>query len=345
MDNPLAFFFAVQQAFKTLWDDDVLANPSSVVHWSHWLTVMYLVVWVLARLRFLFVYTRVYRLHIDRELTLSIIKCSASNFCIGGYDIVGRVRVPKMCIGFSQCFIITTDSMYVGMYGHVDVAVKVTRFAWHGALVPDPVSSTINDTSNAITTFRNISTCPTSPEIETFSEVAMPDSVPENVRTRSTKAANRMAAVYNKGKGVAQVFIISGSPGIGKSLSARMLAKEVDGELYSGYDPTRPGNSIWKIIYRMNEKPIIIVIEEFDVLLTNLMSGLVNDSDTVLLDAKCKATWNNLLDNIKLFRKVIVVMTTNLNDDQLLCGACKGDASLLRSGRVSERIDLNPHRI
>ena len=111
--------------------------------------------------------------------------------------------------------------------------------------------------------------------------------------------------------------MISGRPGTGKSSMDILIAKELNGSLCKTYDPTNPGDYLENVYNQVNptdKNPLILLIDEFDILLHSLHNKQVVLHDDIPTEVSNKTKWNNLFDdlNLKLFPNLIVILTTNL---------------------------------
>ena len=136
--------------------------------------------------------------------------------------------------------------------------------------------------------------------------------------------------VYNK-TGHASIFI-NGVAGAGKSTIGYLLAKELNGSYCHTFNPTEPGDYLSNLMIdiRVDDDPVIIVIEEVDVLIKNIDKGLEKNNE-IPIEIYNKTTWNNFMDDL-IFYKIIIIFTSN---------TCKADidkidSSYLRQGRIDE---------
>jgi Cdc6-like AAA superfamily ATPase len=171
---------------------------------------------------------------------------------------------------------------------------------------------------------------------------------------------------YNKNKKC--VIMIDGPTGSGKSMIGKLLAKQIDlkstdyvpniydlnkgknqGLLCETYNPTSAGDSI-DIIYNTVEptfeNPLIIVIDEFDILLDKFHNKTMDLHKHVQHEVYDKKSWNKLFDDISIncYLHLIVILTTNKSKDNFtnICDDDyedikykKYDSSYIRDDRIN----------
>jgi len=138
------------------------------------------------------------------------------------------------------------------------------------------------------------------------------------------------------------VIMISGGPGTGKSSMGVLIAKKCAEEFEEGYlcktfNPTSPGDPLRYLYNQCNptlKKPLILLIDEFDILLDSFHHNQVVLHEHIPTEVYNKITWNNLFDDInsKLYPNLIVILTTNLTRENI---EKEYDKSYIRPGRVN----------
>lgn len=93
------------------------------------------------------------------------------------------------------------------------------------------------------------------------------------------------------------------------------------------------------IIKPTKTEPVVIVLEEVDIIINNIHNKIVLLNDNYRIPVKNKTDWNNFLDRIDYgqYPNVILIMTTNKPRqwfDDL-------DPSYMREGRVNLHIDID----
>jgi hypothetical protein len=143
------------------------------------------------------------------------------------------------------------------------------------------------------------------------------------------------------------VTMIYGLPGTGKSIVGLLIAKKLKGSFCKTYDPTIAGDTLEYIYDKAQVKknsPLIILIDEFDVILERLHNNKITMHADIPTEVYNKTSWNTLLDdiNIKLYPYVIIILTSNLSKDDI---DSRYDPSYIRNGRVNIYHNLHPSRV
>lgn len=136
--------------------------------------------------------------------------------------------------------------------------------------------------------------------------------------------------IYNK-KGRASIFI-HGVIGAGKSTIGYLLAKKINGLYCHTFNPTDPGDQLSNVIVdlRENDEPIVIVIEEVDILIKNINKGIIKNTE-IPISVHNKSTWSSFMDDM-IFYKIILIFTSNTSKNDI----DKLDPSYLRKGRIDD---------
>jgi hypothetical protein len=141
--------------------------------------------------------------------------------------------------------------------------------------------------------------------------------------------------IYTK-NGSASVFI-NGVAGAGKSTIGYLLAKELNGSYCHTFNPTEPGDYLSNLMVdiRVDDDPVIIVIEEVDIMIQKIDKGLDKNNE-IPIEIYNKTTWNNFMDDL-IFYKIILIFTSNTSKKDL----DKIDSCYLRKGRIDEYYYMN----
>lgn len=165
---------------------------------------------------------------------------------------------------------------------------------------------------------------------EEIEEIVYSDSIKESIIQNSHEIADAIGKRMYKEK-QSQVFLLSGPTGCGKTTTARVIAKQINGILYPDYTPIRPDFNLWsRYSYaKYNHENFVAVMEEVDVVLDAITSGKVTNQKCNIID---KISWNNTLDKVKRTSNIVLIMTTNKTLDQIkeICN----DESLTRKHRI-----------
>ena len=81
---------------------------------------------------------------------------------------------------------------------------------------------------------------------------------------------------------------------------------------------------------RVDDEPVIIVIEEVDIMIQKIDKGLDKNKE-IPIEIYNKTTWNNFMDDL-IFYKIILIFTSNTSKQDI----DKIDPSYLRQGRIDE---------
>jgi hypothetical protein len=332
-------------------------DPRSMLDgWSSVMAYLLIIFWVIKRMRLwmLAVHVRTYRstddltlvhMHLD---TINKVAMNRRAIAFGGSELLHRRRVPKFVVFLmgAKPYLVcnSVDSHLGGLNQHIEITVHVVAFRGSPPIILEPDAPTKDDVEfDVITVLEPGSNDVSDTCLESFEQTAIDSDIPANVAADATAVADVMASEFHASGCKAKVFVLMGRPGCGKSLAVRALTLRLNATLYSLYNPTRTGECIWRLLatYPTKKSPLVIAFEEFDVALANMMRGGVNETDKLRRDAIDKSSWNNLLDRFKRNKNVVLVMTTNRCDDELLNLVCLGDSSMLRPGRVDRRILFN----
>ena len=299
------------------------------------MTAVTTVTWVVSNLWRIVAYVRVYDMVNDAVAEkINDIANGPGMIRLGGNLLFRRMRVPFVAVGTS---VVILSRKIEHDYRASTVEITVVRFYWHGPIVPDPRPST--STHHTIRCMMDVSTNPKECNIGTFNECAVASAIPSAIVERSSAVAQEMVDIFLSRQQNACAFIVSGPPGTGKSLSARIVAHKLNGTLYTGLDTSRhSGISVWSVVqdYADVDRPLVLVFEEFDVALERIVLGLAQDSESCRADTTSKSTWNEFLSGLSRKTNVVLILTTNRTDEELDL-VCNHDASLLRPGRITKR--------
>lgn len=165
-------------------------------------------------------------------------------------------------------------------------------------------------------------------------------------RTIQSAIIKKLRAEYDA-RGYA-VALLHGAPGTGKSMVPYFLAKQLlnglaDREsdikkisLVDSFNPFQPGdyfNSLYNKVSPERTSPMIVVLEEIDMLLTKMHDGIITPHRDIPTQITNKTDWNQFFDRFDRLQypHVYFIMTSNKNAsyfDEL-------DSSYMRHGRVN----------
>lgn len=146
---------------------------------------------------------------------------------------------------------------------------------------------------------------------------------------------------YNKNH-CSFTVLITGKPCTGKSMISLLLASKLNYTLVDSFNPTDPGDNIFKLIKQIepnSNKKIIIVFEEIDILINKIHNGLLNQHKDIPTEILSKREWNMFLDKINrnFYENIILIMTSNKSIDYFN----SLDSSYFRKGRLDLNFEMD----
>jgi hypothetical protein len=166
-------------------------------------------------------------------------------------------------------------------------------------------------------------------------------------RPYQSKAVNYIIDGYEKDPHYNYKVILSGQRGTGKTLTARMLKKELEirypktmVKLFADFDPSTTAVNVKKLILTEASptSPIIIVIDEIDEMF-NEVHKEKQIFDPRILHTKNRLTFNAMMDAIANTPYTILIGTTEKSIDQLY--ASEQNHSFMRQGRIDGFINID----
>lgn len=135
-----------------------------------------------------------------------------------------------------------------------------------------------------------------------------------------------------KEKNFASTFVY-GPSGTGKTTLGLLTAMETNGCIVTTFNPSEPGDNLQKVVKASapkSSKPLIVVLDEVDVLIRNIHNNLIQLHKNIPTAVYDKRTFNKFFDDLFLFPNVIIIMTSNVRKDEI----DKMDPSYLREKQV-----------
>jgi hypothetical protein len=125
---------------------------------------------------------------------------------------------------------------------------------------------------------------------------------------------------------------LHGVVGAGKSTIGLLVAKEVKGSFCHTFNPTDPGDTLHSLLRetRAQDKPLVVVIEEANVLISNIHRNTIERHKNIPISVYNKSSFNTFLDDLMLYKNLILIMTSNKHKKEI----DELDTSYLRKGRV-----------
>jgi len=130
------------------------------------------------------------------------------------------------------------------------------------------------------------------------------------------------------------VFFIHGVGGAGKSTIGLLVAGRLNGTLCHTFNPSEPGDTLENMLRDSEpteDKPTIIIFEEANVMIRAVHEGTIQKHKNVTTCVHNKSTYNSFMDDLILYRNVMIIMTSN--EDKATID--KLDPCYLRKGRVN----------
>jgi hypothetical protein len=165
-----------------------------------------------------------------------------------------------------------------------------------------------------------------------------------NYRNCQKIAIDKILKNYNE-KNYSTVLLY-GPPGCGKSMVGILLAKQLlktclKVNFIDSFCPSDPGDefiSLYVKISPTQKSPMIVVLEEVDVLVDKMHNNKVGDHKDLPVIIKNKTDWNMFFDKFdrERFPFVIFIMTSN----QHIQWFDKLDPAYFRNGRVNLKIEM-----
>ena len=131
-------------------------------------------------------------------------------------------------------------------------------------------------------------------------------------------------------------IFLSGRPGCGKTFFAYLMAHKLGCylcDVYKGNEPSSNFNEIYTRVRTSNEKPIIVIFDEVDIMISEISEKNKNEHKKYNKEIYDKTSWNSFMDKIEygMFPNVIILMTSNKSHREI----SKMDTSYLREGRIN----------
>ncbi len=169
-----------------------------------------------------------------------------------------------------------------------------------------------------------------------------PNKAQKNAIECIRKEFNRIMFGENKKYCIAMLY---GETGSGKSTVGLILANILSQEgknvnIVDSYDPTTPGETFIKIYNKIepdDQSPLIIILEEFDTIITRITNGIV-EHPKMTRNIHNKTTWNSFFDRFGkgVYKNIYFLLTTNKMPEWF----DGEDPSYTRKGRFDIKINV-----
>lgn len=157
---------------------------------------------------------------------------------------------------------------------------------------------------------------------------------------------NNIIKFYKKNK--YNIVLLHGKKGTGKSMIPLLLAKKLhlynkkinnayNINLCDTFKPTDPGDNFISLYNKINptkKSPLIVVIEEFDIMIHKIHEGNILNHKYITININDKTSWNQFFDRFdrKYYPWVIIILTSNVSPDIIN----SLDPSYIRPGRITQ---------
>jgi SpoVK/Ycf46/Vps4 family AAA+-type ATPase len=154
---------------------------------------------------------------------------------------------------------------------------------------------------------------------------------------------NNILEIYKK-KQQCKIFI-EGPPCSGKSSIGYLISKELNAGFCNTFNPSDPGDSITMTLSKCQDWlqdtdiPFVFVIDEIDIILKKIHNNEISLNNKISTTVYDKPTWSKFMDNLRFFKNLIVIFTSNSSKDKLDLL----DPAYLRKGRIDlyEKLDVS----
>jgi hypothetical protein len=265
----------------------------------------------------------------DKETTQNIIKILSTDilsFCTKvahGKEIKSGFFVNKKCIGYIDNMTYEDPKIYI--ITHSDYYKKITEHKEETMMSP------------VIFTLQN-------PVETTKIEMLIRSGIYKNFYYRTHRLdvlhltplgdqisiIEKIVQLYNE-KCRATIFI-DGVSHAGKSSIGYLVAKQLGGKYCHTFNPTDPGDQMSMLVLdaEIDDKPLVVVLEEVDIMIQNIHTQNLFHNKEIPTAVHNKTTWTSFLDDMFIYRKVILIMTSNTSKKEI----DQMDVAYLREGRV-----------
>jgi DNA replication protein DnaC len=260
----------------------------------------------------------------DKELTNSIMKKITNHiFYTELSHINGRNQPSGWFIGKKYCgYIEIKDNTTITLYTKEEIYNTLME---QEEIQTIKIEQIIQKPKNKINvfirkgTFKNIYYNSIRLDLSHIQPIGDQQNVIDSIKTYFNK--NERASIF-----------IHGVTGAGKSTIGYLLAKELNATYCHTFNPTEPGDYLSNLMVdiRLHDDPVVIVIEEIDVLIKRIDQG-IKKNEEIPIEIHNKTTWNNFMDDL-IFYKIIIIFTSNTSKEDL----DKIDSSYLRKGRIDD---------
>lgn len=150
---------------------------------------------------------------------------------------------------------------------------------------------------------------------------------------------NDIVRIY-KAKGRAAVFI-HGVSCAGKSSIGYLVAKAIQGNFCHTFNPTDPGDQfplmIHELLHNDSDSPAVVVMEEANEIIRAVHTKSIVQVPEIPTPVRDKPTWVTMMDDLKLFKNVVMILTSN--ESKAAMDAL--DVAYLAASRIHATYEMN----
>jgi hypothetical protein len=265
----------------------------------------------------------------DKETTQNIIKILSKeilSFCtkvVHGKEIKSGFFVSKKCIGYIDNMSYEDPKIYI--ITQTDYYKKITEHKEECIMAPvdysfeTPVETTKIEMLIRSGIYKNF-----------FYRTYRLDVMHLTPMGDQISIIEKIVQLYNE-KCRATIFI-DGVSRAGKSSIGYLVAKQLGGKYCHSFNPSDPGDQMSMLVLdaEIDDKPLVVVLEEVDIMIQNIHTQTIFHNKEIPTAVHNKTTWTSFLDDMFIYRKVILIMTSNTPKKEI----DELDIAYLREGRV-----------
>jgi len=246
-------------------------------------------------------------------------------FSFYGKEYVNDRYIPRIVFSLKKMYLAYAYIEYIGLSTHQNITITVYTPLNYPLLIEDrQIEKEEKDTIKVAEHMGDS-------YHELVNEIAINSLISKNILNIANSCAHSIITKFHNDNKNGIVCLLHGDPGVGKSTTTRVVARDLNAILFSEYNPTKSKYNLFHFVnqYSHLKKPIVVVMEECDIILENIYNKNCDEK----ADITDKISWNSILDKIKRRKNIILILTTNKSYKNLI-NICKLDKSLLRKHRV-----------
>lgn len=155
----------------------------------------------------------------------------------------------------------------------------------------------------------------------------------KEMKPNQTFITDEIVRVYNE-KSSCSAYIY-GEVGVGKTMTAYLLASRLNGKVCDTFNPSEPNDFLDNVYSKSNatqHSPLILLMDEIDIMIEQVHRGEKMTHKKYPIQIHNKTTWNLFFDKLSmgLYPYVIIVMCSNVMPTDIR----KMDPCYLRENRI-----------